>query len=1424
VAKSLAASDPVEPRTPADARNPYSDFVSLAVLTALGLAFAAVPLARGRMFYYWDNARLYFPQTVFLHDGLRAGHLPQWNFAVSGGYPVIGEGQAAHFHPIRVLFAWIFPPHAAFMLEIGLYIALTGVVTFLFLRELKVTSRAALLGGLTNMFCSFSVVSVKNIAHPRSIWILPLVMLLAERYVARPRKTLWILLAGLAFGLQLLSGNPHFAAITAVSSALYICFRAWQRSWRENEGLRSAVWRVLSTVGPWVLAGMIGFAIAAIQMLPQLLHTKESTRQGGMALEFAAGLSANLRYMGQLLLPYAYEQGHVIADPAAFGGMDFNEVSYRGIYIGMVPIVLAAVGVWRRKGAAWGGWPLVALTIVGLGLALGTQTPLYPALWSLPVFGNLRYAYRFLGVPAFSLACLAGFGLDELARDRNVSWRSLAVPLTGVLALGLLGAAYLWIAPPGWMLIARDFERGAIQSLVLLASACVLVFASAAGSGRWREALLSALLVFTFADLWWFRARSSYTATTPVREVFAQPPLAQVLHRDPEIFRVMSLERWETASVRPENLRDFMQSHASSLWGIDSADPYESLMLRRYFIVREAMVFELLNSPAAASKLRSYLGALNIKYLVTPKTAHPADWIPVTASARAVTWRNPLAQPRAFLVGSVLPERIEERAEWEDYARRRQGRYPDMVRDWQTRVAESEIVDNILADSVDYARTAIVAGDDLPRLEPLGQSAAVLSSSYANDVMRFTVNTDRPAFLVVGNNYYPGWTATVNGAPTAVRRADWVLSGVFVPAGRSEIVLRFRTPGLQAGMAVTGLALLLVLLTLAWLGSRSSRVHEARRTMRFYNQLTSRADRPAFILVAALWFALLASWAEVAALAAAWFIGHVYVYNIGLHLLWMTPLGNAVWFLGVGAILALLSLLWSRLASVRAQATVLGFVFALVFACFFDGKLYWKALLLLAAGAGVQIGRMAAAKSDRFRNLVRRTLPAMIAITILVGAGGTGFRRIREWRRETHTAPAAPGAPNVLLVVMDAARAMNMSFYGYSRGTAPNLAAFARQGVLFEWAFAPSSWSLPSHSSFLTGRYPFELNVAVRVPLNDTYPTLAEVLHRRGYLTAGFVANMGYTARASGLSRGFVHYEDFPPTASQVAGATVLARTALYRTGIRNWFGYYQIPGRKLAGRLSNDFLKWQAKHSERPFFTFMNFFDTHAPYVVPKPFDGRFGTTKGAPLLSEQRSIEVNSPQMRAQIQAQIDAYDNLVAYLDHELGRMFAELERRGVLNNTIVIVTADHGEEFGEHGHLGHGAGLNSSELHVPLMIVAKDGRAPAGVRVTRPASLRDLPATVLELTGTPARLPGTSLSRYWKDPWRVSDEDLVLSSQGWEVSLADDKYHYTRDEQGRERLYAYRTDIFEQHNLIATPEAAEVLPRFRAAVQKRFRPVS
>ena len=167
-------------------------------------------------------------------------------------------------------------------------------------------------------------------------------------------------------------------------------------------------------------------------------------------------------------------------------------------------------------------------------------------------------------------------------------------------------------------------------------------------------------------------------------------------------------------------------------------------------------------------------------------------------------------------------------------------------------------------------------------------------------------------------------------------------------------------------------------------------------------------------------------------------------------------------------------------------------------------------------------------RREPFLRLVRRTIPvlvgAVLAIMLLCSGGepGRSTRRCRDCRLPL----PMPGMCSV--IVWDTVRAGNLSLHGYGRRTSPSLERLAARGVRFDQAFATAPWTLPSHSSLFTGRWPHELTADWRVPLDETYPTLAEYLAAQGYDTAGFVANLDYCSRETGLSRGFAHYEDYP--------------------------------------------------------------------------------------------------------------------------------------------------------------------------------------------------------------------------------------------------------------------------------------------------------
>lgn len=525
---------------------------------------------------------------------------------------------------------------------------------------------------------------------------------------------------------------------------------------------------------------------------------------------------------------------------------------------------------------------------------------------------------------------------------------------------------------------------------------------------------------------------------------------------------------------------------------------------------------------------------------------------------------------------------------------------------------------------------------------------------------------------------------------------------------------------------------------------------------------------------------------------------------------WMAPLAYLVIFLGVGVVLVLVGMVTPRLMPLTLACFVLMALGAVNLALPIPRVSHWGSVAL-ALGAASVITRAFHDRPGqwlaRYRLLTRVIAIVVVAVSVAMMGARWGVR----WWAERSLPPAPTDRPNVLLLIWDTVRADNLSVYGYDRPTTPALEQLAAEGLAFDWAFAPAPWTLPSHASMFTGRHARELTADWWVPLDDRYPTLAERFREAGYLTAGFVANGHYTNYDSGLARGFIWYHDFRLSAEQVMqtawiGQTVLVRRLLASRSVSE-VGQ-AILGRNLhvprkkdfdhkeGAAVTDDFLAWLEERGDRPYFAFLNYFDAHQPLRRIPGHTDRFGSDR-----------------------PQIDLYDGALSYLDAELARLVEALRANGTLNRTIVIVTADHGELFGEHGVRGHAHNMYREVLHVPL-VIRYPARVPQGERVATAVSLRDIAATIETLADMPAagRLPGASLvatgngemgafSPVVADVRGVAGADpetpLIRGSM---TSGFTDAWHYIRYGDGVEELYAYRRDPQEGANLVATETTA------------------
>ena len=577
-----------------------------------------------------------------------------------------------------------------------------------------------------------------------------------------------------------------------------------------------------------------------------------------------------------------------------------------------------------------------------------------------------------------------------------------------------------------------------------------------------------------------------------------------------------------------------------------------------------------------------------------------------------------------------------------------------------------------------------------------------------------------------------------------------------------------------------------------------------------------------------LWFGLLTGFGEVTLLGLRRYVLHRFLF-LGQDSAWMVPVADGLCFLVAGLLLALGHRLWpTRVTGAIAAGVLAGLsIFTLLL---MYGPLHRAAAVLIAVGIGFQVSRILAPRFDRFMAMTARSLPLLLVLLVVTGATVRGLRLWTEHRAARVRPAAVAGAPNILLIVLDTVRSLSLSLYGYERATTPELDAWAVKTIRFGRALSTAPWTLPSHGTMFTGRFPHEMSAGWRTPLDGHFPTLAEVLESHGYRSAGFVANTMFCSYETGLDRGFAHYEDYPVNPGRVLFSSTLGKLL----AVSPFFRYRAV--RKRAAEVNREFLSWIDEQREpRPFFAFLNYYDAHGPYQPPAPFDAKFGDASRRRELEQMREDSPARQWSPEVIQAAKAAYDGSIAYMDAELGNLFRELDRRGLTQNTLIIVTSDHGEEFGEHGVFWHGNSLYRPSVQIPL-VMKLPGVQPVVRLVEDPVSLRDLPATIMNvaLPGVSHPFPGASLSRFWqserRDPTRAGADTLVQEvnydpglpsetpvSKGPMRAVVLDGARMIRRGDGYEELFDFNQDSAEARNLATAGEAGPQLERLRAALK-------
>ncbi|MCI0423262.1 MAG: sulfatase [Acidobacteria bacterium] len=308
--------------------------------------------------------------------------------------------------------------------------------------------------------------------------------------------------------------------------------------------------------------------------------------------------------------------------------------------------------------------------------------------------------------------------------------------------------------------------------------------------------------------------------------------------------------------------------------------------------------------------------------------------------------------------------------------------------------------------------------------------------------------------------------------------------------------------------------------------------------------------------------------------------------------------------------------------------------------------------------------------------------------------------------------------PNVLLITIDTLRADHLSAYGYHLKTSPNIDSLASEGARFAHAYSVVPLTGPSHFSLFVSRYPQEHGArinGVAVQPQSKWLSLPQALRQLGYFNAAFVSAWPLTSRLTGLHRWFDVYDEELTRSYQVFNSSRHAEDVTPRV------------------------ISWLTNHRVQPFFLWVHYFDPHSPYLMRKEFSSL-----------EPSGHKGSRFRWRASaIRERIQKYDSEIRYTDHHLGNLVDTLDRLGLRESTLVVLTADHGESLGEHGYVGHGRRLSEGILQVPLIM--RHPKIPPGTVIAAQVSLLDVTPTILDLAETnksvrlPASFAGQSLAR-------------------------------------------------------------------------------
>lgn len=738
----------------------------LLLLGAVGVFLWGRLLIGGEVLLLRDVIFDSLPWRRFAAEAIGAGHVPLWNPYSRFGQPFVANPQSAVFYPPHLLFN-VMPANPALQVTLAFHLLVAAFSTYSLARFWRLGCAPAALAAVAYAFGGYMTANLEFMSVFETLAWCPLTLLLTARLVERPRLTLVPALA-LVLALQILPGNPQPFGFTLLLCAAYAVSAAVREVGLRRLGLVAAY-----GAGAFLLA----IGLCMVQLAPTFELLPLSVRAGGVDTGMDIG-SMHPRHLSTLLFPFAYgEPAHEL-----WRGKPLFEFWLGSIHMGVVPLVLASFAVLLPKGDRLRGLAgfCAGLAVLGVLLAFGDHTVVYPALAKLPGFDRVRWPAKALQLVAMTLPLLAAIGLHAL-----LAWWKTQ-PEGARLAPKHIAWAWCAVGVASFLLVA---PAEASVSAMFLGLTCGVVLVPPA-----RRFAGPALVVLAFVNVC---VQSGRIHPTGAPKLYEQAPRDLDGYRQHELSRVFTNYSHAQYSVYGRDDPNVVRNAVHAMAG-ESSLPFH--VHKTYggdaLQVRETRdVTDLLENPELPGPQADRLaGVLGVRFaLVGP----PFEEFATDAAPDALRWQVlPGALARAYCVDGFIVEADREQA---------------MV--------------TLLAPRVDPRRTAIVdATTPAFATEPIAASPParapvppgdVKSVRYDANHVAIDVDVRRPCMLVLADTWFPGWKAYAGGVELPIHRVNVVFRGVMVPRGAHTVAFRYEPGSFRTGLAVSAVSALLVLVLFA---------------------------------------------------------------------------------------------------------------------------------------------------------------------------------------------------------------------------------------------------------------------------------------------------------------------------------------------------------------------------------------------------------------------------------------------------------------------------------------------------------------------------------------------------------------------------------------------------------------------------------